>query len=142
MENKTLVLITITTIVLMGGVLTQSANAFSNKYSTQERYDSGVRDGNKDCQSGADTVAYQSSAKYLGHSKYYQQGYDDTVANCGGGGGGHHGNNNYGYNDGTLYTDSHDRNQAQGQVSNQKPLCVTVFGSCNTTSGQSQGLQN
>jgi uncharacterized membrane protein len=141
MENKTLILVAIATIVLMGGVLTQqqqSANAFSNKYSYKERYDSGLKDGNKDCQTGADTASYQQSSIYLGHSKYYQQGYDTAVANCNGG----HGNNNYGYNDGTLYTDSHDRNQAQGQTSTQKPLCVTVFGSCNTTSGQSQGLQN
>jgi hypothetical protein len=123
---------------ILGSNFSNSIFAFSNKYSTQERYDSGVKDGKKDCLNGSNTSAYQQSGAYLGHSKYYQQGYDDTVANCGGGGNTGHGNNNYGYNDGTLYSDSHDKNQAQGQVSNQKPLCVTVFGSCNTTSGQAQ----
>ncbi len=41
-----------------------------------------VRDGNKDCNNGIDTLAYQSSPEYLGHSKCYQQGYNDAVNKC------------------------------------------------------------
>lgn len=112
-----------------------SASAFSNKYTTQERYDSGVRDGNRDCQNGSDTTAYQQSAEYLGHSKYYQQGYDDTVSKCGLVNVNNSSHDNHNQN-------SYNRDEAQGQTSTQKPFCVTVFGSCNTTSGQSQGLEN
>lgn len=71
----------ISTAIIYNG-FSNSIFAFSNKYSKQERYNSGVRDGNKDCQNGSDTAAYQSSPQYLGHSKYYQQGYDDTVNKC------------------------------------------------------------
>jgi hypothetical protein len=67
---------------LLGSVFSNSVFAFSNKYSDNQRYDSGVRDGNKDCQNGSDTAAYQQSSKYLKHSTLYQQGYDDTVNKC------------------------------------------------------------
>ena len=42
-------------------------------------------DGNQDCKAGTDANAiadYQQSSAYLGNSKYYQQGYDDTTNNC------------------------------------------------------------
>jgi hypothetical protein len=139
MENKTTIALVILTIVFLPTVVT-NVSAFSNKDSTQERYDSGIRDGNKDCQNGSDTAAYKQSGAYLGHSKYYQQGYDDTVASCSGSGDN---------TPGLQYTshdnhnqNSYNREQSQGQVTTQKPLCVTVFGSCNTTSGESQGLAN
>jgi hypothetical protein len=78
------VTLVIATVILSSG-FSHSIFAFSNKYSNQERYDSGVRDGNKACNQGLDATAisnYQQSSTYLGHSKYYQQGYDDTVNNC------------------------------------------------------------
>jgi hypothetical protein len=75
-------ILALTTILIIATALLSSTSqvmGFSNKYSTSERYDSGVRDGNRDCQNGSDTTAYQQSGAYLGHSKYYQKGYDDTV---------------------------------------------------------------
>jgi hypothetical protein len=74
----------IATVILSSG-FSHSIFAFSNKYSNQQRYDSGVRDGNIACNQGLDANAiseYQQSSRYLGHFKYYQHGYDDTVNNC------------------------------------------------------------
>jgi hypothetical protein len=123
---------------LVGGGFSNSIFAFSNKYSTHEHYDSGVRDGNKDCQNGLDTSAYKQSGAYLWHSKYYQQGYEDTVASC----------DSDGDNIPGLQYTSYDnynqkyREQAPSQGTTQKPLYITVFGSCNTTSGEVTGLAN
>ncbi len=126
----------IATVLLCSGF--NSIFAFSNKFSNQERYDSGVRDSNKDCLNDSNTSAYRQSGAYLGHSKYYQQRYDDTIANCGGGGNDNQNTTQY-YN---QNQDSNNNLQSQGQVTTQKPLCVTVFGRCNTASGKTQNAQN
>jgi hypothetical protein len=50
---------------ILGSGYSNSIFGFSNKYSTQERYDSGVRDGNKDCLNGSNTSAYPHSGAYM-----------------------------------------------------------------------------
>jgi hypothetical protein len=131
-------ILALTTILIIATALLSSTSqvmGFSNKYSISERYDSGVRDGNRDCQNGSDTTAYQSSSAYLRHSKYYQKGYDNTVASCGSGGGGSDIQN-------AILNNHDNRDQNQGQSSTQKPFCLTVFGNCTTLNGQTQGLTN
>ncbi len=108
--------------VLLGNGFSNSIFAFSNTYSNPQMYDSGVRDGNRDCQSGADIPRYQQSAEYRGHSKYYKQGYDDTVNKCNSFGGG----DGLGGSGGNIIPvqNSEQRHNiiTQGQSNNQKVL--------------------
>jgi hypothetical protein len=57
--------------------------AFARKLTIQERYNSGYKDGSKDCLKGDDVVShYRESSSYINHSQLYQQGYDQAVKDC------------------------------------------------------------
>jgi hypothetical protein len=58
-------------------------HVFARKLTTQERYNSGYKDGSRDCLKGNNVVSnYKESSSYINHSQLYQQGYDQAVKDC------------------------------------------------------------
>jgi len=148
-QTKTaiMIMVIISAIVLMGGNII-SVNA--KKLSDQQRYDSGWKDGSRDCGNSDVINSYIQSSAYLGHSDLYHQGYKAAAYNCGNGD-----NNNYpsshyssvsapsdNQNGYSQNDNNNNRNQAQGQTNTQKVVCIIAIGTCPTTSGQSEGLSN
>jgi NADH:ubiquinone oxidoreductase subunit 3 (subunit A) len=153
-QTKTaiMVIVIISTIVLMGVNIITPINA--KKLSDQQRYDSGWKDGARDCGNSDVINSYIQSSAYLGHSDLYHQGYKAAAYDCG------NNNNNYpsshynsvsspstdnqnGYSQNDNNNNNNNRNQAQGQTNSQKVICIVAVGTCGgATSGQSEGLSN
>lgn len=156
MELKPTLIITIA-IIMVIATTSQGVYASSKHLTDDQRYNSGYKDGIKDCGQSDVVYQYKQSSAYLGHSDLYQQGYDDGSQHCyTNNDNPSYGNTNPGGSDITHYSkvsgnnnqnadnsNQDNRNQPQAESNKQKVICIVAIGTCGgATSGQSQGLTN
>ena len=120
-------MVTLTAIIFATGFTSKAVFAGS----PAQNYSVGFTDGCDDGKTGTST-AYYGHSNGTHHSDDYNNGYNAGYTQCSTGTQNQNSNN----------VDQNNRNQAQSQGSVQHTFCVNVFGSCPSTTGQSQGLEN
>jgi hypothetical protein len=160
-SNTKIVLAIIAIVVVISSTITvQSGFAFSDRYSSQQRFSSGYQDGMNMCGDQAQVIQYKHSAEYRGHSDDYHHGFFSGSHNCqaaddvGSNGIIGDGNGNQGQSTPTQFSkitansptdnsnNQNNRDQNQGQSNNQKSTCIGICYGSGPSSFQNQGLGN
>jgi hypothetical protein len=148
---------TIVTIAIIMVIATTTQGAYAKHLTDDQRYNSGYKDGLADCGQSDVIYQYKQTSAYQGHSDLYHLGYTDGSQHCytndnpgssdnnnpGGSDIGHYTKvSGHGSSQNTDNSNQDNRIQPQGQTNKQTVFCVIAIGTCPTTSGQAQNLQN